>query len=215
MVASVLLMIKFFQLLSLRFVRYFKDLSSFIAPVLYIGAIIFSATSNTPCLCIPDWQWQIGVVTIFAGWISLLFYLRRLPVLGIYIVMFFNICQNSLKVLGVLAILVVGCGLALNMLFYDDQHVGVSLECDQFHLAWDVTFVHMFVGTEATLSRPPAFNVYGDVTSAVRVRVHGPVQRGRYAHRRHPIQVHDLHCVDLRVDIYFHPDAQHDGKEVM
>ena len=125
-VASVLLLIKFFQLFSLRFIRYFKDLSSFIAPVLYLGAIIFSCTFNTPCLCIPDWQWQIGVITIFAGWISLLFYLRRLPVLGIYVVMFFNICQNSLKVLCVLSILVVGCGLALNMLFYNDQHVGVS-----------------------------------------------------------------------------------------
>ncbi|KAL5457261.1 hypothetical protein EMCRGX_G034508 [Ephydatia muelleri] len=75
-VASVLLLIKFFQLFSLRFIRYFKDLSSFIAPVLYLGAIIFSCTFNTPCLCIPDWQWQIGVITIFAGWISVLFYLR-------------------------------------------------------------------------------------------------------------------------------------------
>ncbi|KAL5486880.1 hypothetical protein EMCRGX_G019417 [Ephydatia muelleri] len=123
-VATVLLLIKFFQLFSLRFIRYFKDLSSFIAPVLYLGAIIFSCTFNTPCLCIPDWQWQIGVITIFAGWISLLFYLRRLPVVGIYVVLFFNICRNSLKVLCVLATLVVGCGLALNMLFYNDQHVG-------------------------------------------------------------------------------------------
>ena len=120
------LLIKVFQLFSLSFVRYFTDLSSLVGPVLYIGSIIFSSIFDTPCLCIPDWQWQIGVVTIFAGWVSLLFYLRRVPILGIYIVMFFNICKNSLKVLVVLFGLAVGFGLALHMLFYNDQQVGVS-----------------------------------------------------------------------------------------
>ena len=124
--AAAQLLLKAFQLFSLSFIRYFKDLSSFFGPVLYIGAIIFSSTFYTQCLCIPYWQWQVGVVTIFTGWVSLLFYLRRLPILGIYIVMFFNICKNSLKVLGVLIVLVVGFGLSLHMLFYNDQQKGVS-----------------------------------------------------------------------------------------
>ena len=87
-VAIVQLLLKAFQLFSLRG-HYFYHLSHWLEPLPALGSIVFASISKTPCLCIPSWQWQIGVVTVFVGWISLLFYFRRLPVTGIYVVTFY------------------------------------------------------------------------------------------------------------------------------
>ena len=123
--AAVQLLLKGFQLFSLRGL-YFHHLSHWLEPLPALGSIVFASISNTPCLCIPSWQWQIGVVTVFVGWMSVLLYFRRLPVIGIYVVTFFDILRNALKVMIILAILLAGFGLALYMLFFDAQNVGVS-----------------------------------------------------------------------------------------
>lgn len=121
--AALQLMIKAFQLFSLR-CDFFYHLSHWFEPLPAIGSIVFTSVSKTPCLCIPTWQWQIGVVTVFLGWITLLLYFRRLPVAGIYVVTFFGILINALKVMGLLVVLLTGFGLSLYMLFFDAQRVG-------------------------------------------------------------------------------------------
>lgn len=119
------LLLKAFQLFSLRGL-FFYHLSHLLELVPALGSIVFVSISNAPCLCIPSWQWQTGVVTVFMGWIRVLLYFRRLPVTGIYIVTFFDISRNVLKVLGLMGILLAGFGLALYMLFFDVQDAGVS-----------------------------------------------------------------------------------------
>ena len=125
-IASLQLLIKAFQLFSLRG-QYFYHLSHWLEPLPALGSIVFASISDTPCLCIPDWQWQIGILTVFVGWITLLLYFRRLPITGIYVVTFFDIFHNVLKVLGLLAVLLVGFGLSLHMLFFDVKHEGVRV----------------------------------------------------------------------------------------
>ncbi|KAL5457262.1 hypothetical protein EMCRGX_G034509 [Ephydatia muelleri] len=114
--SAALLAIKAFQLFSLHF-RYFDDPTSVVEPVLYLGAIMFSATFDTPCLCVPDWQWQIGVGVVLLSWVTLLLHMRRVPVTGLYIVMFFDIFYIFCKVVMLLAVLLVAFGLSFYMIF--------------------------------------------------------------------------------------------------
>ena len=113
----VLLLIKGFQLFSLQ-LCYFDDPTSVVEPVLYIGAILFSATFSAPCLCVPSWQWQIGVGTVLLSWITLLLQMRRVPVTGLYIVMFFDIFYIFCKVVMLLAVLIIAFALSFYMIFY-------------------------------------------------------------------------------------------------
>ena len=124
-IATLQLLVKAFQLFSLAR-RYFYHLSHWLEPLPALGSIVFTSITNTPCLCMPSWQWQIGVATVFVGWITLLLYFRRLPITGIYVVTFFDVLCNVLKMLGLLAGLLAGFGLSLHMLFFDAEHVEVS-----------------------------------------------------------------------------------------
>ena len=124
--SAALLAIKAFQLFSLH-LRYFDDPTSVVEPVLYLGAIMFSATFNTPCLCVPDWQWQIGVGVVLLSWVTLLLHMRRFPVTGLYIVMFFDIFYIFCKVVMLLAVLLVAFGLSFYMIFNNPDSAQVRL----------------------------------------------------------------------------------------
>ena len=58
---------------------------------LYLFSIIFTFVFATPCLCVYHWQWQIGVMALFLGWIGLVSFLQKWPVTEIYVLMFINI----------------------------------------------------------------------------------------------------------------------------
>lgn len=37
------------------------------------------------------WQWNVGAVAVFLGWMNLLLFIRKFPVFGIYVVMFTDV----------------------------------------------------------------------------------------------------------------------------
>ncbi|KAK3859862.1 hypothetical protein Pcinc_034051 [Petrolisthes cinctipes] len=49
------------------------------------------------CIIREDWQWQLGAASIFLAWMNLLLFIRKLPFLGIYVVMFTDILETFLK----------------------------------------------------------------------------------------------------------------------
>ena len=61
----------------------------------YISAVLI-IINFTKCNSRTHWQWQLGVACVFIAWMNFLFYLRKAPKVGIYIVMIGMICQTFL-----------------------------------------------------------------------------------------------------------------------
>ncbi|XP_064473258.1 transient receptor potential cation channel subfamily A member 1 homolog isoform X2 [Ornithodoros turicata] len=63
----------------------------------YVCSLLF-VTNFTECSSatgVPEpWQWHLGVVSIFLSWMLLVLYIRKLPFLGIYVVMFTNVLST-------------------------------------------------------------------------------------------------------------------------
>ena len=65
------------------------------------------------------WQWQIGVIAIFLGWIVLIVFLQKWPLTGVYVLMFIHIIQSSLKVALLALLLITAFGLAFYLQFFE------------------------------------------------------------------------------------------------
>jgi len=61
---------------------YFIDYENLIELVLYASAIIFTFVFQNDCACPLRWQWQIGSIAVFLGWIIFIFSVRKLPFIG-------------------------------------------------------------------------------------------------------------------------------------
>lgn len=78
---------------------------------------------HVDCLCPLNWQWQVGVVAVFLGWIVLLFFISKLR---IYVLMFAKIFKTFLKTLVVSILLVVAFALTFYLTFAEPE----ILVCD-------------------------------------------------------------------------------------
>jgi transient receptor potential cation channel subfamily A protein 1 len=87
----------------------------------FTTAVLFGLPLNTPYNCmVKEWQWQCGTVAVFLAWFNLLVIIRKLPKLGIYIVMFLDILKTFLQFLIVGALFVIAFGMAFYMLLTKD-----------------------------------------------------------------------------------------------
>ena len=97
-----------------QFPRYLLDWINLMEIVLFVCSIIFMWVFHVDCLCPLEWQWQIGVVAVFLGWIDLIVFISKFPLTGIYVLMFVKILYTFLRML-ILSILLV---LAFGLTFY-------------------------------------------------------------------------------------------------
>lgn len=107
-----------FQLLLLRFI-YILDWVNWLEIIMFACSIVFGVVFTNQCLCPYDWQWQVGAIALFLAWIELIIFIRKLPLTGIYILMFVNIFYTFLKMIVLTLLLVVAFALAFYMAFYD------------------------------------------------------------------------------------------------
>ena len=108
--------------------EYLQDWANWLEIPLYFCSMIFTFVFATPCLCVYNWQWQFGTVTVFLGWIGLVSFLQKWPVTGVYILMFINIIQSFLKIAFLALLLVIAFALAFYMLFFEPDEM-VSILC--------------------------------------------------------------------------------------
>ena len=94
-----------------HFSHYLSDWVNWMEIALYICSIIFVWVFHVDCLCPLTWQWQIGVVAVFLGWIDLIVFISKFPLTGIYVLIFVKIFYTFLKVLILSILLVVAFGL--------------------------------------------------------------------------------------------------------
>ncbi len=119
------LMMETFQLL-LRRLTYLSDWINWMENFLFASSIVFVWVFNTDCFCTYKWQWQIGTLAVFLAWINLILFAEKIPLTGLYVVMFINIFQTFLRVIILGFLLVLAFGLAFYMLFYDPNAVSFA-----------------------------------------------------------------------------------------
>ena len=113
------LLMEVFQAFQLRLVRYFLSWVNWIELLVFSSSILFVMTFLSDCLCPTIWQWQVGAIAIFLGWVDLIVFIRKLPGTGIYVVMFVDIFYTFWRLFFLSLLLVIAFGLAFYMAFYE------------------------------------------------------------------------------------------------
>ena len=98
--------------------RYFLKIDNCIELLACVSSIIFASHFGTNCWCPTNWQWQLGAIAVFLAWINLILFLKRVPLLGIYVLMFNSILYTFLKFALIAALFVAAFGFAFYMILY-------------------------------------------------------------------------------------------------
>ncbi len=97
----------------------------------YITAIIFSlefTDCHTETGLKYGWQWQLGAFSITASWLGLLSNIRKLPGLGIYVVMFTDVLLTFLKLSLLIALFIMAFSMGFHCLLADQVIINTILE---------------------------------------------------------------------------------------
>ena len=120
------LALEIYQMISQQ-LQYFQDWVNWMEWCLLICSIIFVSVFRNECLCVNPWQWQIGIVAVFLGWIELIFFLSKLPLVGLYVVMFLEILKTIIKLIIFSCLLLIAFGLAFYMAFFEPDIMVIFL----------------------------------------------------------------------------------------
>ena len=107
--------------------RYFQKIENYIEVLAYILSIIFVIHFGTNCWCPANWQWQLGALAVFLAWINLILFLKRVPLLGIYVLMFNTILRTFLKSALIAFFFVVAFSISFYMILYKAVSVSVCM----------------------------------------------------------------------------------------
>ena len=98
--------------------HYFLSFENYIEVLAYLSSVIFVSQFGTNCWCSTNWQWQLGAFSVFLAWINLILFLKRVPLLGIYVLMFNAILHSFVKFALIAFLFVVAFCIAFYMLLY-------------------------------------------------------------------------------------------------
>ena len=98
---------------------YFLEWVNWMELILYSCSIIFVSMPNWTCPCVLSWQWQVGVIAVLLAWFDFIMFTSNFAYIGIYVMMFIEICKTFLK-LGLLTLLlIVTFGITFYMILSD------------------------------------------------------------------------------------------------
>ena len=100
-----------------QFPGYMFDWINWVEVVLFVSSILFVWVFHNQCVCPMTWQWQIGVVAVFLGWVDLIVFISKFPVTGTYVLMFVKIFYTFFRMLILSILLVVAFGLTFYLAF--------------------------------------------------------------------------------------------------
>uniref|UniRef100_A0A1X7V085 Ion transport domain-containing protein n=1 Tax=Amphimedon queenslandica TaxID=400682 RepID=A0A1X7V085_AMPQE len=116
------------QILFLKYrIQYLFDWVNYLELLLFVFAILFVFIYTEDCYCPHKWQWELGAIAVFLSWIDLVIFIRKLPVTGIYVVMFMNIFYIFLKLVFLAILLVLAFAFSFNMLFNDPMSEAMGI----------------------------------------------------------------------------------------
>ena len=111
------LILELSQMVKIQY-RYFLKYENYIELLAYISSIIFVSHFGTNCWCPTNWQWQLGAIGVFLSWINLILFLKRVPLLGIYVLMFNAILHTFLKFALIAFLFIVAFCISFYMILY-------------------------------------------------------------------------------------------------
>ena len=97
---------------------YFSDWVNWMEWVLFPCSIIFAAMPDWICPCVLHWQWQVGVLAVFLAWCDFIVFTSKFPFVGIYVIMFTEICKTFLKLVLLTLLLIITFGITFYMIFF-------------------------------------------------------------------------------------------------
>ena len=115
--AGMRLLVEIVQIMKTTY-RYFLNVENYIELLTYASSIIFVSQFGSNCWCPSTWQWQLGAIAVFLAWINLILFLKRVPLLGIYVLMFNSILYTFLKFALIALLFVVAFCIAFYMILY-------------------------------------------------------------------------------------------------
>lgn len=99
---------------------YIYNIQNYIQWGLYITAIVFVSTMFiNDCGCPAIWQWQVGIASIFLGWLNFVFLAAHFPVITLYVIIFRDIFITYFKLLLFALLLISSFSIILFMMFHD------------------------------------------------------------------------------------------------
>ena len=110
-----------------RLHHYLLNVENYIEWPTYVFSIIFVIQFGTNCWCPTNWQWQLGAFGVFLAWINLILFLKRVPLLGIYVLMFNTILYTFLKFVVIAFLFVVAFCISFYMILYKAVVVSGSI----------------------------------------------------------------------------------------
>eukprot|EP00794_Sanderia_malayensis_P010676 gene10676-11809_t len=128
LVICIIHLIKEFVQVLVRRTAYFKNLVNYLELLLYSGSIYYIL----PFLRgkgVTKPLYEIGIMCIFLSWVNVMFFLQRVPMFRIYIVMLLQVSLSILKVCVVFSTIFMGFLLTFYMLFIRQtsfSNIGVS-----------------------------------------------------------------------------------------
>lgn len=114
---------------STRRLSYIKSPENSLEMIQYICTVIFVWVYHNQCLCPLDWQWQVGVVALFLGWINLILFVSKLPYIGLYVLIFIKIFKTFVTMVVLTMLLILSFGLPFFMVFFDSGVVVSFMIC--------------------------------------------------------------------------------------
>ena len=128
------LVLEFLQALK-RHYHYLLNVENYINDLACIFAIIFVIQFGMNCWCPTSWQWQLGALSVFFAWINLILFLKRVPLLGIYVLMYTTIMYTFFRVMIIAILFLIAFSLAFYMIFYKAVLVS-QLICFLYSVYW-------------------------------------------------------------------------------
>ena len=83
--------------------------------VTYIGSIVL-ATNISTCGQLKNWQWQLAVACLFLSYMNMIFFLRIIPSLGIYIMMVALMLKNFCNFFLIMLLFLLAFGICFHLL---------------------------------------------------------------------------------------------------
>lgn len=106
--------------MAFQFRAYVYNIQNYIQWGLYTTSVIFVVfVFINHCGCPRNWQWQVGIVSVFLGWLNLIFLASNFPVISIYVIMFRDIFNTFFKLVFFALLLVSANSLVLFMMFHN------------------------------------------------------------------------------------------------
>ena len=105
--------------------EYWLDLTNLLEWACYVLSVIFVLDfGSSGGLGVKEpWQWECGAVAVWLAWMVLLLFIQKVPIFGIYILMFVTVIKTFFRFLFVFGLFIAAFSFSFYMLLQNQEKV--------------------------------------------------------------------------------------------